>query len=94
MDDQEKPSLAKRLKWVLIGRPMSDEEIRAARAAGDKDPITRKRFDILWGRNIGGIAKSENVQGDCTFGAPAIRVTGDGPYSASERPDSRSFTGR
>jgi hypothetical protein len=56
MDSQKKPSLRTRLKWVLTGRPISDEEIRAARAAGKEDPTTRKRFDIPWGRNIGGIS--------------------------------------
>ncbi len=56
MTDQERPSLRTRVKWVLTGRPMSEEEIRAARAAGDPDPTTRKRFDVPWGRNIGGIS--------------------------------------
>ncbi|MFG6504588.1 hypothetical protein [Microbacterium sp. P05] len=56
MDDRANPSPWTRLKWVLTGRPMSDDEIRAARAAGEPDPTTRKRFDAPWARNIGGIS--------------------------------------
>jgi hypothetical protein len=44
------------MKWVLAGRPMTPEEVRAARAAGEQDPTTRKRFDVPWGRNVGGIS--------------------------------------
>ena len=56
MRNQKKPSLRTRPKWVLTGRPRSEEEIRAARAAGDPDPATPKRFDIPSTRNVGGIA--------------------------------------
>ena len=56
MRNQKQPSLRTRPKWVLTGRPRSEEEIRAARAAGDPDPATPKRFDIPSTRNVGGIA--------------------------------------
>ena len=56
MDDQEHPSLWTRLKWALTGRPMSNEEIRAARSAGERDPLTRQRFDVPWARNAGGVS--------------------------------------
>ncbi|MFG6443923.1 hypothetical protein ACFXQA_01470 [Microbacterium sp. P07] len=56
MDDPESPSLWTRLKWVLTGRPRTQEEIRAARAAGEQDPTTPQRFDIPSTRNVGGIS--------------------------------------
>ena len=56
MESRNKPSLWTRLKWVLTGRPLTPSEIRAARAAGEPDPATRKRFDVPWGRNVGGIS--------------------------------------
>ena len=56
MKNQKKFSLGTRLKWVLIGRPRTEEEIRTARAAGDPDPTTTKRFDIPSTRNVGGIS--------------------------------------
>ena len=56
MKNQKKPSLGTRLKWVLTGRPRTEEEIRTARAAGDPDPTTTKRFDIPSTRNVGGIS--------------------------------------
>lgn len=55
MDSEINPSVWTRVKWVFTGQPMSDEEIDLAQAAGDPDPRTRKRFDVPWGRNVGGI---------------------------------------
>ncbi len=56
MEKDQTPSLWTRLKWVIQGRPRTSEEIRAARAAGDPDPTTPKRFDIPSTRNVGGIS--------------------------------------
>jgi hypothetical protein len=56
MPADRRRSLATRLKWVLTGRPMSAEETRAARAAGQRDPGVRQRFDVPWGRDVGGIS--------------------------------------
>ena len=54
MGAEAKPSIGTRLKWVLTGRPLTEDEVRAARAAGEPDPTTRRRFDVPWGRNVGG----------------------------------------
>lgn len=39
-----------------VSEPLTEAEIAAARAAGEPDPETRKRFDAPWGHNVGGVS--------------------------------------